>query len=139
MVQKEGFSTGGKSVLVSQKWYWILTLNFHQVLKKWISSQECLDVEMDIADLFFEVHPSNLSRINFNCSCKNAEILVMVSQMVSDLAKISIQSSSFKMFSTSFERSITYRIDLNATPGFYFMLQIFDPILPYKKRIINCI
>ena len=29
----------------------------------------------------------------------------------------------------------SYRIDLNATPGFYFSLRIFDPRLPHKKRI----
>ena len=33
---------------------------------------------------------------------------------------------------------ITYHIDLNATSGFYFSLQIFSPRLPHKKRIKNC-
>ena len=28
-----------------------------------------------------------------------------------------------------------YRIGLNATPGFYFSFRVFDPRLPYKKRI----
>ena len=33
------------------------------------------------------------------------------------------------------KRNEIYRIDLNATPGFYFPLQIFDSRLTHKKHI----
>ena len=45
---------------------------------------------MGVAGPFFERHPPNLVRIHFLLSCKNAEIFVVISQVVSDLAKISV-------------------------------------------------
>ena len=56
-------------------------------LQIWISRQKCLKLLMDLAGPFFELHPPNLMRIHFFYSCKNAEILVMISLVVSDLAK----------------------------------------------------
>ena len=49
---------------------------------------------MGVAGPFFEPHPSNLVRINFYLSCKNAEIFVMISQVVSDWEKISLSVMS---------------------------------------------
>ena len=40
------------------------------------------------------LHPPNLVRIHFLPSCKNAEIFVVISQVVSDLAKISVSVPS---------------------------------------------
>ena len=54
------------------------------------SHQNRQRLEMDMASLFFELHPSNLVRNSFFSSCKNTEIFVVISQMVSDLAKISV-------------------------------------------------
>ena len=45
---------------------------------------------MGVAGPFFEPHPSNLVRINFIFSCINAEIFVVIFQVVSNLAKISV-------------------------------------------------
>ena len=44
---------------------------------------------MGVAGSNFELHPPNFEIIHFFMSCKNAEILVMISQVFSDLAKIS--------------------------------------------------
>ena len=51
---------------------------------------------MGMTGLFFRPHPSNLVRINFELTCKNAEILVMISSAVTELMKIrlSVQSIS---------------------------------------------
>ena len=49
---------------------------------------------MGVAGPFFEPHPSNLVRIRFFLSCKNAEIFVVISLGVSDLAKISVSVPS---------------------------------------------
>ena len=45
---------------------------------------------MGMAGSIFELHPPNVGRIHFFISCENAEIFVMISQMVSDLAKITV-------------------------------------------------
>ena len=45
---------------------------------------------MDVAGLFLEPHPSNLVRNHFFLSCKNTEIFVVIFQVVSNLAKISV-------------------------------------------------
>ena len=49
---------------------------------------------MDLAGPFFELHPLKLVRIHFFRSCKDAKIFVMISQVVSDLAKISVSVPS---------------------------------------------
>ena len=49
---------------------------------------------MGVAGPFFEPHPSNLVRIHYFVSYKNAEIFVMISQIVSELAKISVSVPS---------------------------------------------
>ena len=58
----------------------------HQI---WIYRQKHLKLPMGIAGSFFELHLPNLVRINFLLSCKNAGTFVVISQVVSDLAKIS--------------------------------------------------
>ena len=45
---------------------------------------------MGVAGILFELHPPNLVRFHFFHSCKNAEILVVISVVVSDLPKISV-------------------------------------------------
>ena len=45
---------------------------------------------MGVVGLFLESCPSNLVRIHFEFSCKNAEILVMISELVTELVKISV-------------------------------------------------
>ena len=45
---------------------------------------------MDLTGPFFELHPPNLVRIHFFLGYKDAEIFVMIAQVVSDLAKISV-------------------------------------------------
>ena len=52
------------------------------------------EVEMCVAGSIFELHPPNFVRIHFFMSCKNAEIFVMISQVVPDLAKISVSQTS---------------------------------------------
>ena len=49
---------------------------------------------MGVAGSIFELHPPNFVRIHIFMSCKNAEIFVMISQVVSDLAKISVSQTS---------------------------------------------
>ena len=56
----------------------------------WISCQKRLNFQMGVAGPFFEPHPSNLVRIHFILSCKSAEIFVVIFQLVSNLAKISV-------------------------------------------------
>ena len=53
-----------------------------------------LRLPMDVAGLFFEPHPSNLERMHFFFSCKNAEIFITISQIFSELAKISVSVPS---------------------------------------------
>ena len=60
-----------------------------KVQKIWISCQKPLKLLMGVAGPFFEPRPPNLVRIHFLVSCKNAEILVMISWVVKELAKIS--------------------------------------------------
>ena len=50
-----------------------------KVPKIWISCQKPLKLLMGVAGAFFEPRPPNLDRIHFLVSCKNAEILVMIS------------------------------------------------------------
>ena len=47
-----------------------------------------------VAEPFFELHPSNLVRIDIGLSCKSAEIFIRISKTVSDLAKISVSVPS---------------------------------------------
>ena len=61
-----------------------------QVFKIWISHQKCKELLMGIAGPIFELHPSNLVRIHMFLSCKNAENFVIKSQVVLELAKISV-------------------------------------------------
>ena len=49
---------------------------------------------MGVAGLFFEPGPTKLVRIHFELSCKNAEILVKISKVVTELAKISLSVQS---------------------------------------------
>ena len=49
---------------------------------------------MGMAGSVSKLHPPNFERIHFFMSCKNAEIFVMISQVVSDLAKISVSAPS---------------------------------------------
>ena len=49
---------------------------------------------MEEAGLIFKPHPSNLVRIHFLPSCKNAKKFFMISKVVSDLAKISVSVPS---------------------------------------------
>ena len=65
---------------------------------------------MGVAGLFFEPQPPNLARIHFFNICNNAEILVMISQLVSDLPKISVSvlSISRGVFALGYSRSKTY-------------------------------
>ena len=60
----------------------------------WISRQKRLKLQMGVAGPFFEPHPSNLVRIHFSLSCKNAEIFVVIFQVISNLAKISVSVPS---------------------------------------------
>ena len=60
----------------------------------WISRQNRLNLQMGVAGPIFEPHPSNLVRIRFYLSCKNAEIFVVIFQVVSNLAKISVSVPS---------------------------------------------
>ena len=62
--------------------------------KIWISHQNLLKLPMGVAGLFFEPRPPNLVRIHFELSCKNAEILVIISKVVTELAKISLSVQS---------------------------------------------
>ena len=64
------------------------------VLKIWISRQNHQKHQTGAAGSIFEPHPPNFVRIQFFMSCKNAEIFVMISQLVSDLAKISVSETS---------------------------------------------
>ena len=50
--------------------------------------------QMSAAGLNFELHPSNLVRSHTFLSCKNAEIFVVILQVVSNLAKISVSVPS---------------------------------------------
>ena len=47
-------------------------------------------LEMGVVFSIFEVHPLNLVRINISLSSKNTKIFVVVCQVLSDLAKISV-------------------------------------------------
>ena len=49
---------------------------------------------MEVAGLIFKPHPSNVVRIHFLPSCKNAKRFFMISKVVSDLAKISVSVPS---------------------------------------------
>ena len=49
---------------------------------------------MGVAGLLFEPHSSNLVWIHYFVKCKSAEFFVMISQIVSELAKISVSVSS---------------------------------------------
>ena len=49
---------------------------------------------MGVAGSIFEPHPPNFVRIHLFMSCKNAKIFVMISQVVPDLAKISVSQMS---------------------------------------------
>ena len=53
-----------------------------------------LKIQMSVVGPIFEPHPSNLVRIHFFLSCKNAEIFVVIFQVVSNLAKISVSVPS---------------------------------------------
>ena len=57
--------------------------------KIWISRQKPLKLLMGVAGAFFKPWPPDLDRIHFLVSCKNAEVLVMISWVVKELAKIS--------------------------------------------------
>ena len=60
----------------------------------WISRQKRLKLQMGVAGPFFEPHPSNLVRIHYFLSCENSEIFVVIFQVVSNLAKISVSVPS---------------------------------------------
>ena len=60
----------------------------------WISCQKRLKLQMGVAGPFFEPHPSNLVRFHFFLSCKNAKIFVVIFQLVSNWAKISVSVPS---------------------------------------------
>ena len=60
----------------------------------WISCQKCLKLQMGVAGPFFEPQPSNLVRIHFFLSCKDAEIFAVIFQLVSNLAKICVSVPS---------------------------------------------
>ena len=60
----------------------------------WISRQKRLKLQMVVVGPIFEPHPSNLVRIHSFLSCKNAEIFVLIFQVVSNLAKISVSIPS---------------------------------------------
>ena len=69
---------------------------------------------MGVAGSIFEPHPPNFVKIHFFMSCKNAEIFVMISQVVPDLAKISVSQTSiswdvlglFHMYHTFFQSTL---------------------------------
>ena len=71
--------------------YQIWRLLVHKI---WISRQNRQKHQMGVAGSIFEPHPPNFVRIQFFMSCKNAEIFVMISQVVPDLAKISVSQTS---------------------------------------------
>ena len=60
------------------------------MLRIWISRQKLLKLPMGVAGPFFELQPWNLVRIDIGLSCKSAEILIRISQTVSELEKISV-------------------------------------------------
>ena len=66
----------------------------YRCTKIWISRQNLQKHKMGVAGSIFELHPPNFVRIHFFMSCKNAEIFVMISQLVPDLAKISVSETS---------------------------------------------
>ena len=66
----------------------------YRCTKIWISRQNRQKHQMGVAGSIFEPHPPNFVRIQFFMSCKNAEIFVMISQLVPDLAKISVSETS---------------------------------------------
>ena len=57
------------------------------MLKIWISRQKGKKLPMGVAGPIFKLHPSNLVRNHIFNSCKSAEILVRISQVILDLAK----------------------------------------------------
>ena len=60
------------------------------MLKIWISRQKCKKIQKGVVGPIFELHPSNLVRIHIFLSCKNAKNFVTKSQVVLELAKISV-------------------------------------------------
>ena len=62
--------------------------------KIWISRQKRLKLQTGVADPIFELYPWNLVRIDIGLSCKSAEIFIRISQIVLDLAKISVSIQS---------------------------------------------
>ena len=64
------------------------------MLKIWISHQNRLKLQTGVADPIFELCPWNLVRIDIGLCCKRAEIFIRISQMVLDLAKISVSVPS---------------------------------------------
>ena len=66
----------------------------YRCTKIWISHQNRQKYQMGVAGSIFELHPPNFVRIHIFFSCKNAEIFVMISQLVPDLAKISVSETS---------------------------------------------
>ena len=74
-------------------------MNFPKIWRLWLKN--CarhahfnFELLKGVAVLFSELCPSNLVRICFLLSCKNAEIFVVISQAFSDLAKISVSVPS---------------------------------------------
>ena len=88
-------TTGENLVLISQTTFEKLKFkHFSLSIQIWISRQKRLKLQMGVASPFFEPRPSNLVRIHFFLSCKSAEIFVVIFQLVSNLAKISVSVPS---------------------------------------------
>ena len=78
--------------------------------KKWISRQKCFKLQMGMVGLFFELHPPNLGRIHFFCSCKDAKILVMISLVVTNLAKSVWSAPSISWDVLALVKYISYQL-----------------------------
>ena len=57
-----------------------------------VSPKKRLKIQAGVARPIFD--PQNLARIRISLSCKKAEIFVMVSQVVSELAKLNVRVPS---------------------------------------------
>ena len=101
----------------------------------WISRQKCLKLQMGVAGSFFEPHPSNLVRIHFILSCKSAEIFVVIFQLVSNLAKISVSVPSISrgvLVLVSFTKITCYLSEIQVLKTkIPAVLMILDPVKNY--------
>ena len=62
--------------------------------KKWISQQKLLKLQIAVAETIFKLHPLNSVGILTTQICKDIKTFVKISEVVSDLTKISVSVPS---------------------------------------------